>query len=105
MVSIKVGDILRPNWTGRGARSYKVTDVDYEDGTLWVVRYNVATGATYGEEIETTYKAIVAKWEANQKRQGVASAPRYEGRWEARAQWTHQVWNHAPEPEGANAPR
>lgn len=103
MVSIKVGDILRPEWTGRGTRSYKVTDIDNENGTMWVVRYNVTTGATYGEKIETTYEAIVAKWERNQKRQGADSAPRYESRWEARAQWTHGVWNHAPEPIGANA--
>ena len=96
----KRNDILRPTWTGRGARSYYVLEASGD--TLTVQRFNVARQRTYGEPIQTTYSAIQAHWEANQKRIGVESAPRYESRWTERAQWTHNVWNHTPDPEGDN---
>ncbi len=96
----KRNDILRPTWTGRGSRSFYVLETNGE--ALTVQRFNVARQRTYGEAFTTTYAEISAMWEHNQKRQGVASAPRYEGRWAERAQWTHNVWNHNPDPEGDN---
>lgn len=97
---IKRNDILRPAWTGRGARSYYVLEANGE--MLTVKRFNVTTQMCYGSAIVTTYAAIQAAWAKNQQRQGVDSAPRWESRWQPRAQVQHNDWNHAPEPEGAN---
>ena len=97
---IKTNDILRPTWTGRGARSWYVLKAEGE--TLTVQAFNVRSQRTYGKARTTTYADIVSAWEHNQNRQGVASAPRYENRWAERAQWTHKVWNHNPDPEGDN---
>ncbi len=97
---MNVNDLLRPAWTGKGARSYYVLKVEGE--TLTVKRFNVNPRLCYGLEFATTLSQVEARWERNQKRQGVASAPRYEARWDSRAQWVHSDWNNYRYPEGAN---
>jgi hypothetical protein len=103
MTTLKVGDILRPTFIGRGMRSYHVTSVSSD--TLIVQPYNVARATCYGKAKVTTYSAIVAEWEGHYGNRQGSHLARFESRTvTVREGWgqTHISWNHNPEPKGAN---